>query len=392
MSSRAIAIVTLLLALAAGASAQTELFDRYRSYYRSMGSDMTTKPAAELATVTDFVYQKDVATFTFISGKMYLLRFLDGRPTTAIFIGQGKATVDVPSRAEQNSLLYASGKETVNETFTECFINFSDDLDLKLKERFQFERTVLSFSEFNKVKHSEFFFHPKVYHEYDNYFQLIRSHINRAEDGYFWIDFNRYNFTFDPNRPEEVLIEYEHEGGDVEMTAGAQMQRQERGRYGDYELSDIAYPTQLLSRSGTIRLKGLDGKYIDLASIEVKLAVLADSLNALSLYLHYNLRIDSVRSSTGPVYFERRKDFSFCGVLLSSPVHRGDTVALTVYYRGKDYNTALPYVENTAASMQDRGFDWCGASGIKRAGDRPLSGSAGGAVSHIPFPAVCVGV
>ena len=68
-------------------------------------------------------------------------------------------------------------------------------------------------------------------HTYDNYFQLLRSVYERAEDGYFWIDFDRYVYSFDPNRPEEeVVVAYEHEGGDTEPTNGAVLQTQRTRR------------------------------------------------------------------------------------------------------------------------------------------------------------------
>ena len=229
MKTRTVVLLLGVLALLAStASAESELYRRFKECYGQMGSDLAMKPPAELAQISNFVYKKDVATFTFEQGQIYLLRELEGRPTTAIFLGKGSAHIDVPSHVESQSLDYSSGKAIVDETFEVAFLNFSDDFDLRLKEQFKFEKTTLSWGDFNRAQQGEFFFKPVIMHEYDNYFQLLRSTFERRADGYFWIDFNRYVYSFDPNRPEEVNVAYEHEGGDIAPTHGAVMQRQER--------------------------------------------------------------------------------------------------------------------------------------------------------------------
>ena len=45
---------------------------------------------------------------------------------------------------------------------------------------------------------------------------LGRNIVAASTEG--WVDFNRYVYTFDPNRPEQVILSFEFEGGD--MTGG----------------------------------------------------------------------------------------------------------------------------------------------------------------------------
>jgi len=339
------------------ASAETDFYKRFKNYYGEMGSELATRPTAERAEIANFVYEKDVATFTFKQGRMYLLRKMEGRPVTAIFIGQGHAGITVPSHVERRSLDYVSGDSLVDKAFEVAFINFSDDFDLKLKEKFQFEETVLSWRDFNRSQQGEFFFKPVIMHQYDNYFQLLRSLFERAEDGYFWIDFDRYVYSFDPNRPEEVIVAYEHEGGDTQPTDGAVIQRREKAVYDDHRMSDMAFPTTILSREGELRMVGLDGKYIERAGIDLKLVVNADSLRFVSLFLHHNLKLDSVYYNGVPVEYWRRGSFTFMGVILPEYRHRGDTLDLRLVYHGKDYHPALPFVENPAPSPHALTFD-----------------------------------
>jgi len=358
MTKRSLVLAVLLtLLMFAWAQAESEFFKTFTDNYHDLSTELANKPPAELAEISDFVYEKDVATFTFEQGKMFLLRNVEGRPTTAIFLGKGHATIDIPTHTERMSLLYASGDSVVDESFEMAFLRFSDDFDLRLKEKYQFEQTELTWRDFNKAQQGEFFFRPIVAHKYDNHFQLLRSLYERAEDGYFWIDFNRYGYSFDPNRPEEVEVAYEHEGGDVVMTSGALMQRREKEIYGDDRISDISYPTTALAREGTLVLGGAKGKKVDEASVELRMQINKDSLRFLSAFLHHNLKLDSVYYNGAPVDYWRRRDFAFIGVILPEYRYSGDTVGLQLWYHGKDYRTALPSVENPAPSPHILAFD-----------------------------------
>ena len=55
----------------------------------------------EIAKIKNFVYQKDVATFTFIEGSILFQKPIDGRPTAAIFVGDGLLHIDIPSPVER---------------------------------------------------------------------------------------------------------------------------------------------------------------------------------------------------------------------------------------------------------------------------------------------------
>jgi hypothetical protein len=353
-------VVLLLVActlLASVAAAESDLYRRFKECYGQMGSDLAMKPPAELAEISNFVYQKDVATFTFVQGKIYLLRELEGRPTTAIFLGQGTAHIEVPSHIERQGLEYSARVGTVDESFEVAFFDFSDDFDLRLKEKFQFEKTVLPWGDFNRAQQGEFFFKPVIMHEYDNYFQLLRSAFERRADGYFWVDFNRFMYSFDPNRPEEVIVAYEHEGGDTYPTDGAVMQRKEKGVYDDYRMSDIAYPTTILNREGELRMVGLDGKNIERASINLKILVNADSLRFVSLFLNYNLKLDSLFYKNAPLEYWRRGSFTFTGLILPEYRHRGDTLDIRLVYHGTKYEQVMPFVENPTPSPHSLTFD-----------------------------------
>jgi hypothetical protein len=242
--------MTLALMMAAfvavsAIGADSDFFKKFKDDYAALDLDLLNNPA-EFAQIKYFVYHKDIATFTFTEGKLYFLRFVNDRPTTAIFIGKGQAQITIPSHVERQALMYASDDSTVNEPFEVCFMRIGDNFDLRVKEKFTFTQQQLPWKDFNIAKKAqgEFFFRPNIAHEYDHYFELLRSIYERADDGYFWVDFNRYVYSFDPNRPEQSVVAYEKEGGASVVTEGAVQQRKERGITTDSMMSDIAYPTR----------------------------------------------------------------------------------------------------------------------------------------------------
>jgi hypothetical protein len=296
------------------------------------------------------VYQKDIATFTFDSGTVHMLRYVNGRPTTAIFVGKGKVDISVPLHIQRQGLWCASGDSSVHEEFTTCFIRMADDLDIELKKKFTFTQKELDWKVFNSAKQAqgEQFFRPLTFHDYDNYFQLLRSAYERQSDGYFWIDFNRYVFSFDPNRPEGVRIAYETEGGNIVVSEGVALQRKENGIADDYAISNVDFPTTPLARSGTLRMSGADGSEIDSATVQFDVLYNADSSNFTTFFLDYHLKLDALTLNGAPVDFHRRKDFNVIGVLLPKTAHMGDTLHFGLTYHGSMYTNGFPWVENPA--------------------------------------------
>ncbi len=358
---RASVIASTLLILTLGALpvvAESDFAKKLRGDYSILGQDLLNH-TGELATIRDFVYEKDVATFTFAEGTIHLLRYVNDRPTTALFIGKGHARISIPSHVERQSLLTIARDSVVDEEFETCLIRIGDDFDLKLHEEFSFEFKQLSWRHFNqaaKKPQAEIFFKPTLHHLYDNYFQLLRSLYERGPEGYFWIDFNRYVFTFDPSRPEQVSVAYEFEGSDIVATDGAVFQRKESGVNTDAAMSDIAYPTTIIDRLANIEMSGLDGKRLESAQTTTRVLVNADSMRFVSLFLDRNLKTDSIYFAGAPVDFIRRRDFRFIGIVLPEYKFRGDTLDFTLWYHGKQFDHAMPWVANPQSSPHSYDF------------------------------------
>lgn len=373
-------LLTLALLLLIGSTSfgQTPYMEEIEQNYSLLDLELLNNPG-ESAAIQNFVYEKDVATITLKSGTIYLLRYVLDRPTTALFIGEGNVTIHVPSDVERNSLERATGDTVVNEDFEICFIRMADDFDLALKEQFDFESATLSYREFSKHKQAqgEYFFHPQVFHKYDNYFQLLRSCYERNGDGYFWMDFNRYVFSYDPNRPEQVLVGYEYEGGDIDLMKAVVMQSKERGIYNNWEMSDIIYPTTIVRQDADLVMGGLDGKRLESADATMSIQINADSLRFLCLFLYYNLKDDGLFYKGEPVGYIRRRDFPIIGVVLPEYVHRGDTIQLSLKYHGKEFDPALPFVTDPTPYEHRLHFAVPGGYSYLMPGKGPVGDSAG---------------
>jgi len=348
MKARSLVLVTVLVAVLVGAAmGESEFLKKFKRDYAALDMDLLNN-MGEQARIKNFVYHKDIATFTFKEGKIHLLRYVDGRPTTAIFVGKGNVKIEIPSHVERQALEGITKDSVVDEDFEVAFIRMADDFDLKLKEKFTFEPEELKWKMFtiSKQAHGEQFFKPIILHTFDNYFQLLRSLYERSSDGYFWIDFNRYVFSFDPNRPEQVAIDYELGLSDLVAAPGAAFQRKEIGIYDDHQMSDIPYPTTIIDKRGAIEMGGIDGFALDNAEVTVKLVLNADSLRFVSLFLPAILKEDSIYFNGQAVEYHRRKDFKHIGIILPEYHCRGDTLLFTLWYKGKKFERCLPYVEN----------------------------------------------
>ena len=137
MNKKLTIVLTLCLCLISGvAIADSDFLKQFKNDYSTLDVDLLNNDI-ETAEIKDFVYQKDVATFTFKEGTLFLLRYVNDRPTTAIFMGQGHAKIDVPVSAERKGLFKVSGDSLVGENFELLFMRMGDNFDLKVKEKYE---------------------------------------------------------------------------------------------------------------------------------------------------------------------------------------------------------------------------------------------------------------
>ena len=159
MKKMIILILGLILLIGNFAVADSELYKEFKKKYNNINVDLVNYQS-EKFTVDNFIYKKDLATFTFTEGIIFLARYVDDRPTTAVFYGKGHAQIDIPSYSEQIALESISKKNNVNEEFELAIIHFSDNFDLKLKEHATGEIKKLKWKYYSilKEQQADFYF------------------------------------------------------------------------------------------------------------------------------------------------------------------------------------------------------------------------------------------
>lgn len=349
-------ITICILLLAVTAFGKTDFMKDFESRYNAIDDDIVNYPGEKFV-VDNFVYQKDLATFTF-TGDIYFIRYVDGRPTTILFDGSGHADLTLHTLFDKQALLGITKDSVISEDFERCIIRFADDLDLKIREKYQGEKTSIKWKTFAQIREerADFYFKPTIYHEYDNKFEQVRSIYERNEDGYLWVAFNRYIYSYDPNRPAEVKIEYEYEHNVFSPVAITSLPKNSSPATTIAEYSNLDYPTTMINRRGDIEMGGMDGCRLENAAVEVDVVINKDSLRFISMFLHDNLKLDSIYYKDAPVDFHRRKDFEFTGVILPDYRPKGDTVTLKFFYHGLNYDRVFPYVENPSPSTHKLKF------------------------------------
>jgi Carboxypeptidase regulatory-like domain/Peptidase family M1 domain len=78
------------------------------------------------ATVNNLVLQRDAATFTLRTGEVYFSAPIEGRVTTAVFIGDGEISLVPPTDIEKHSLSLFIDEEKLTEPIGSLVIRFTD--------------------------------------------------------------------------------------------------------------------------------------------------------------------------------------------------------------------------------------------------------------------------
>lgn len=337
------ALILGICLLAADTTANSLTAEQFEADYNSLSTEIFINKG-EAADIEDFVYEKDVATFTFKKGRILLQRYLNNRPTSAIFVGDAHIHVDVPPVVERRTLCGITGDSAVDLSVRVITIRFSDDFDLKLKEKFAFEDGSLTVSQAKLARNSlgERFFKPDIRHEVDGYFQLLRSAYERADDGYFMAGFDRWYFQFDPNRDEEVRIGFEKFRPSDIAHPVAVFQRKENNACANLQISRIPRDVTMVRDSSIVCAGGMDGYKLLSACNFVDFVVHDDSINSLDFEIYHRNRIDSLTIDGSPLIFKRRRDFDFTGICLPRYYYRDDTISICLKLSKGGLGAAIP--------------------------------------------------
>jgi len=161
------------------------------------------------AQVDSFILQRDVATFQFKHGTIYLLKPIKGRCIGAIFVGDGVVDVTPPTKIEQEQLRRFYKSPTLNKSFSSLFMLFADSSLAELKKQLKFAPGAVK----RQAKDVAYFAIKYLSEKDDEYFYspVIKFVLEGHQNNYWYAHFSMKNntpmcFEINPYNEEEVSI------------------------------------------------------------------------------------------------------------------------------------------------------------------------------------------
>jgi hypothetical protein len=347
-------IASVFLILSTSANAQTAAPSDPKQVYSALKSFQL---GGGVRAVENFVFNRDRAEITFVSGTLYFAAPVAGRVEGAVFIGEGKfSAVPPPAKFEKENVRRMLKADTIESDFKTAVLRFTDDSFGVLgagsgpgsatndaqKLATEFEARVLIETGANIAA------------------RLAVSVLNNEQPGFFMAEFDkgkrgRFAFLFDPQErvPSQA---FEINGGEKGLVYGYLRGTVAAGIWtAFYSEEDYAKKTVEFSDASdqvAIRHHDMDmdlqdpGKWLRYDD-RIDVEVLQDNLHAIQFALNegmvdeywakHALRVKSVQTGDGkPVDFIQENSDSAVTLLLSSAVSRGQKLVFAFRLEGED--------------------------------------------------------
>ncbi len=294
------------------------------------------------ATVSDLVLTRDAATFTLHSGEVYFSSPIEGRVTSAVFVGDGELVLDPPTPVEKHTLSLFIDGEKLTEKFTHLVIRFTDKTltEIKASSNAKMGTGGPQASKARDLYRTNQQVLRKELHD-NGELRTLADLYAAQRPGYFdaFIGGSKHSkliFLLDPLglppvSPEEVaLLSYGDTDGGI-WTAFHLADEYSKGTASsseDHRLIDITHHEIV----GAIK-----GTHIT-ASDVITFRSLAAGNRVLPLDLYRSLRVSRVQDEQGTdlnFIQESKDDDADFGIILPQPLEAGKTYKLKVEYDGE---------------------------------------------------------
>jgi hypothetical protein len=315
---------------------------------------LQTKPNPKKCfAVENLTIKKDTATIHFANGEIYLLELVNHQITGLVFVGQGTFQLPVSLESEKNHLQHLLGKqETLNEPFTQMVLRFTDstwlDIEPQVKKgsgdkSAKADTIFTNFSDMLKKGRKYNFSNIAVLFLQKNYnIRLLQDLLSDTKNDFFMAFFNGktygdFLFMTDPMgipyfEPEQVaLIGLSQKNLGVWYCAVANQPVTSAASTEKPPLSiiDVLHYT--------IESNIIGKKLIVKAELEF---IANDSqIKVLPLDLTPKLRVTQVvdQQHNQLSYIQEPEDLGHgFAILLNTPLKKGETSKITVYYSGNE--------------------------------------------------------
>ncbi len=306
-------------------------------YYQQLRSLL---PAGEVIQVNHLELRRDAAVFTFERGDFAFYGEVNGKVTGAVFLGIGHLHLVPPTAEERHNLAILNHSEVFDEDFDKAVLRFTDGTAAELHKA----------SAGNGVFASQFasaardlrdFQRQKIFTNFD--LRILEDVLSPSQGGYFLAAIHGKKnahllFTLDPHgarlvSPEEVSLMSWNEWGEAYLAAFHFGTENAQGE-GNGDEQNGACRIDHEDLDITIEKGGfLSG----LAAVHV--LAQQDGVAVVPLNLYPTLRVSKVETDSGqPLDFvqEKKDEDADFGLILPSPLRKGDSATVRIAYGGKD--------------------------------------------------------
>ena len=315
-------------------------------------------PGDETITVKNLVIKRDAATFTFREGSFTFYPQVNGKVTGAVFTGDGNLHITPPTAEERHNLSILNHTEEFDEDFDQVFLRFSDSTADELhkastgtgqpnntcgKAAQEMQSIMRHYSEIASRGGSTTYYSEGFYGNLD--LRLLEDVLSPAPGEYFMAAIHGHTnahlfFIYDPQgvgevAPEEVaLVNWDN----TQETANYLLAFHRAAEYASGTASgnehNAAYKIVDESLDAGIEKSGF---LTDLATVDVRAE--QEGVVVVPLDLYPTLRVSQVESGKGePLDWiqEKKEDDPELGVILATPLKKGETTTFKIAYGGKD--------------------------------------------------------
>jgi len=272
---------------------------------------------------------KDVASFHFKAGNIYLLQSIQDKITGAVFIGEGVFNFTPPNEIEKYQLKRFTGSAALSKSFNELYLRFTDGTAEELRELLDFApgeipgkaKGIRNDAEDRSKDLLKINLDARILAD----FLADRQDSLSSSEGFFYaeinpIDSRRLFFLYDPEEVEEVVL----------------IQQTLKGAFQKYDIvcsfhkeENYRDPIPVDEDKDAIKINHYDIN----AEIDHKWNI--KGFRVVDFYLSDKLEVSAVLDEKGDTLeFIREKDFYDITVILNQPMVKGEIKSVKFVYSG----------------------------------------------------------
>jgi Peptidase family M1 domain len=307
--------------------------------YQALRARSASGPSFKVKGVT---LKRDAGVLQLTDGTVTLYNEVNGRVTGAVFQGQGVLHIEPPSVMERHQLKLTMKSEVLDQPFTTAVLAFTDGTAEELKKASAGD--VANVNAMGPGQEMQTLFRNTL--RYDLEERLLADVLNERGGGFFMANLKgpifskRLLYFVDPQgafevAPEEVGLLTSADGS-YDVTLGFHSEAQ---RALAHATSNTAFAISQQTIDLAIEKNGrMTGKATALVTAN------EDGLRVLPLNLYPTLRASGVWGPKGEaldyIQEDKEHDADFA-VVLDKPLKKGESIAITTAYAGKDVITDL---------------------------------------------------